>query len=190
MVPTSSEDTPIFSTLEFGQVGGEDQGLVCWRDAVMPKVVEAEGDDHSIVVGDFTVTIAVDFFDAFGEFTEASGDGFNWRDGFDHIVQLQSGFTTNLSTVPSDIPGLFDFFTFGGDQIFGDFSDESQSGIPEISIEIRVDGGVAGLGLVVSEVHGWGLDYFPIVNLMTLYSISHFSGVSGCLPRYLRLASI
>ncbi len=38
--------------------------------------------------------------------------------------------------------------------MFGDFSDESEGGIPEVAIAIGIDGGVAGLGLVVGEIHG------------------------------------
>jgi hypothetical protein len=173
MVSTASEDATGFATLEFCQVGGEDEGLVCWGDAVMPEMVDTEGDDHLIGVGDFTVSIAVDFFDAFGEFSEASGDGFDWGDGFDHVVEFQSGFATDLGTVPSNVPGFFDFFTFGGDQVFGNFSDESECGIPEIAIAIGIDGGIAGLGLVIREIHnGLGLGHLGLGQILGLRHIT------------------
>jgi hypothetical protein len=173
MISAAPEDAACFSALEFGEVGGENEGLVCWGDTVMPEMVDTEGDNHLIGVGDFTAAIAVDFFDAFGEFSEASGDGFDWGDGFDHVVEFQSGFATDLGTVPSNVPGFFDFFTFGGDQVFGDFSDESQSGVPEVAIAIGIDGGIARLGLVIGEIHnGLGLGHLGLGQILVLRHIT------------------
>jgi hypothetical protein len=154
MVSAASEDTACFAALEFCDVGGEDELLLCLGDAMVPKMIDAECDDQSIVVTDVSVAIAIEFFDAFGELAEAGGDGFGRGDRLNHIAQLQSGFTAKLGNVPSDIACFFDFFGFGSGEIFGDFSDESEGGIPEVSIAIGVDRGVTGLGLVVSEVHG------------------------------------
>ncbi len=65
MVSTAPEDAACFAALELFDIGGEDEGLLGLGDAVVPEMVETEGDDHAIALGDFAVTIAVDFFDAF-----------------------------------------------------------------------------------------------------------------------------
>ncbi len=115
MVSAASEDAACFAALEFFNIGGEDEGLLVGGDAVVPEMVETEGDDQPIAVRDVAAAIAVDFFDAFGEFTEASGDAFDGGDAFDDDFEFESCFATDLGTVPSDIARFFDFFGFGGD---------------------------------------------------------------------------
>lgn len=76
MVSAAPENAACFSALEFGDVGGEDEGLVCWGDAVVPEMIDAVGDDRTVFVGDFTAAIAIEFFDAFGELAQKLCDRF------------------------------------------------------------------------------------------------------------------
>ncbi len=153
MISATPENAACFSALELCDVGRKDESLVALRNAVVPEMIETKGDDHAIGVRHFAITIAVDFFDAFREFPEAAGDGFEMTDGFNDDVELQPSFATDLGAVPSDIPSFFNFFSFRSGEVFGDFAHESEGGVPEVVIPIGIHGRVSGLGLVVGELH-------------------------------------